>query len=101
MTGPTPDPVTPVNQVVRNDNPNNLPSLQDQILNYMSSLKALIKQHDEKFGTLIELICLTFDDEENGDKAKCSKKGTEEVKGRGPLEAIQGGPEISAYKANH
>ncbi|GJU33955.1 hypothetical protein Tco_1182309 [Tanacetum coccineum] len=69
MTGPTPDSVTPVKQVARNDdNPNNSPSLQDQILNHMSSLK------------LIEPIRLTFGDEEEGDKAKACDKGTEEKK---------------------
>ncbi|GJS04173.1 hypothetical protein Tco_0320681, partial [Tanacetum coccineum] len=41
MTGPTPELVTPVNQVTGNDdNPNNSPS----------SLKALIKQHNERSG---------------------------------------------------
>ncbi|GJT99823.1 hypothetical protein Tco_1110162, partial [Tanacetum coccineum] len=46
----------------------------------MSSLKALIKQHNEKSGTLIEPIRLTFGDEEEGDKAKACDKGTEEKK---------------------
>ncbi|GKC72199.1 DNA polymerase delta small subunit [Tanacetum coccineum] len=79
--GPTPDPVTPVNLFARNDdNPNNLPSLQDQILDHMFSLKALIKHHNEKSGTLMEPIRLTFDDEEEGDKAKACSKGTEEEK---------------------
>ncbi|GJS81600.1 hypothetical protein Tco_0748141 [Tanacetum coccineum] len=36
----------------------------------MSSLKALIKQHTERFRTLIEPIRLTFGDVEEGDKAK-------------------------------
>ncbi|GJW32019.1 hypothetical protein Tco_0052051 [Tanacetum coccineum] len=59
----------PVKQVARNDdNPNNSPSLQ------------LIKQHNEKSGTLIEPIRLTFGDEEEGDKAKACDKGTEEEK---------------------
>nr|GEW20420.1 hypothetical protein [Tanacetum cinerariifolium] len=81
MTGPAPDPVTPMNQVTRNDdNLNNLRSLQDQILDHMSSLKILIKQHNEKSGTLIEPIRLTFGDEEEGDKAKAGGKRTEEEK---------------------
>ncbi|GJZ98024.1 hypothetical protein Tco_0670477 [Tanacetum coccineum] len=79
MTGPTPDPVTPINQVTRNDdNPNNSPSLQDQILDHMSSLKALIKQHNERSGILIEPIRLTFGDEEECDKGKKVDKGDEE-----------------------
>ncbi|GJT09010.1 hypothetical protein Tco_0843472 [Tanacetum coccineum] len=65
MTGPTPDPVTPVNQVIANGkNPNDSPSLQDQILDHFSSLKALIKQHNEKSGTGIEPIRLTFGNDE-------------------------------------
>ncbi|GJR29539.1 reverse transcriptase domain-containing protein [Tanacetum coccineum] len=71
MMGPTHDPVTLVNQVTRNnDNLNNSPSLQDQILNHVSSLKALIKQHNERSGTLIEPIWLSFGDEDGNDKGK-------------------------------
>ncbi|GKA20271.1 putative ribonuclease H-like domain-containing protein [Tanacetum coccineum] len=79
LRGPTPDPVTPVNQVTRNDdNPNNSPSLQDQILDHMSSLKVLFKQHNERSGILIEPIRLTFSDEEGCDKGKKVDKGDEE-----------------------
>ncbi|GKB59586.1 hypothetical protein Tco_0915772 [Tanacetum coccineum] len=79
MTGPTPDPVTPINQVTRNnDNPNNSPSLQDQILDHVSSLKALIKQHNERSGTLIEPIRLTLSEKDGGDKGKGIDKGAEE-----------------------
>ncbi|GJX18843.1 hypothetical protein Tco_0221520 [Tanacetum coccineum] len=81
MTGPTHDLVTLVNQVARDDdNPNNPPSLQDQIMDHISLLKALIKQHKEKSGTLIESIRLTFSDNEEGDKAKTNGKITEEEK---------------------
>ncbi|GKD44196.1 hypothetical protein Tco_1268841 [Tanacetum coccineum] len=45
MTGPTPDPVTPVNQVTRNDdNPNNSPSLQDQILDHIGDKEKAINK---------------------------------------------------------
>nr|GEU29639.1 reverse transcriptase domain-containing protein [Tanacetum cinerariifolium] len=81
MIGPTPNPVTPANLVTRNDdNPNNSPSLQDQILDHMASLKALIKHYNEKSETLMEPIRLTFGDEEDGDKLKAGGKGTEEEK---------------------
>nr|GEX29682.1 reverse transcriptase domain-containing protein [Tanacetum cinerariifolium] len=71
MMGLTSEPVTPVNQATRNnDNPNNSPSLQDQILDHVSSLKALIKQHNERCGTLIEPIRLSFGDEDGSDKGK-------------------------------
>ncbi|GJT54137.1 hypothetical protein Tco_0989191 [Tanacetum coccineum] len=46
----------------------------------MSSLKTLIKQHNEKSETLIKPIRLTFGDEEEGDKAKSGGKRTEEEK---------------------
>ncbi|GJZ22093.1 hypothetical protein Tco_0559132 [Tanacetum coccineum] len=46
----------------------------------MSSLKALIKQHNKKSGILIELIHLTFGDKEESDKAKTNDKRTEEEK---------------------
>ncbi|GJU53677.1 RNA-directed DNA polymerase, eukaryota, reverse transcriptase zinc-binding domain protein [Tanacetum coccineum] len=76
MTGPTPDSVTSVNQVTRNsDNPHNSPSLQDQILDHVSSLKALIKQHNERSRTLIEPIRQTFADEDRGDKGKGIDEG--------------------------
>ncbi|GJS52367.1 hypothetical protein Tco_0625729 [Tanacetum coccineum] len=51
-----------------------------QFTDHMSSLKTLIKQHNEKSETLIEPIRLTFGDEEEGDKAKFGGKRTEEEK---------------------
>ncbi|GJY27395.1 multidrug resistance-associated protein 5 [Tanacetum coccineum] len=78
MTCPTPDLVTPANRVSRNDdNPDDSPSLQDQILEQMSSLKALIKHHNNRVGTLVEPIRLTFGDEEVV-KARTDGKGVEE-----------------------
>nr|GEW56718.1 hypothetical protein [Tanacetum cinerariifolium] len=75
MTCPTLD---PVNRVTRNnDNPNDSPSLQDHILDHMSSLKALIKRHYERSGTLVEPIRLTFGDEEVV-KARTDGKGIKE-----------------------
>ncbi|GKD96717.1 hypothetical protein Tco_1380614 [Tanacetum coccineum] len=71
MTGPTPDPATPVNQVtMNNDDTNESPSLQDQILDQMSSLKALIKQHNERSRAMIRPIRLSVDDEDGGGKGK-------------------------------
>ncbi|GJZ97952.1 hypothetical protein Tco_0670405 [Tanacetum coccineum] len=76
MTGPTPDPVTPLNRVTENnDNQNNSPSLQDQILSHISSLETLIKQHIERAGTLITPIRLTFDGEEESNKGEDNNKG--------------------------
>ncbi|GJU81536.1 hypothetical protein Tco_1283901 [Tanacetum coccineum] len=67
--GPTPEPITP-------DQPL---SLQDQILNHVSSLETLIKQHNEKSGTLITPIRLTFGEEVNGDRVKDKGIGVVEV----------------------
>ncbi|GJR02453.1 reverse transcriptase domain-containing protein [Tanacetum coccineum] len=81
LEGPTPDLSTPLNQGMENNN--NLdrsPSLQDQILNHISSLKNLIKQHNEKAVTLITPIRLTFGEEREGDKGK--------DKGKGPVEEV-------------
>ncbi|GKB80560.1 hypothetical protein Tco_0947455 [Tanacetum coccineum] len=65
MAGPTSEPITPLNRVTGSNNNNNdhSPSLQDQILNHISSLKTLIKEHNKKAGTLITPIRLTFGDE--------------------------------------
>nr|GEX42488.1 reverse transcriptase domain-containing protein [Tanacetum cinerariifolium] len=69
--GPTSESVTPINQVTRNeDNKNDSPSLQDQILDHVSSLKALIKQHNKMSGTLIKPIRLSFEDGEGNDKGE-------------------------------
>ncbi|GJS98873.1 hypothetical protein Tco_0820043 [Tanacetum coccineum] len=83
MAGPTSEPTTPLNRVTGSNNNNNdhSPSLQDQILNHISSLETLIKEHNEKAGKLITPIRLTFSDEGGqGDKGKDKGKGpTEEV----------------------
>nr|GEW45694.1 hypothetical protein [Tanacetum cinerariifolium] len=101
MTGPTSKPVTPVNQVTRNDdNPNDSPNLQDQILDHVSSLKALIKQHNEISRALIEPIRLSFGEEDGNDKGKGADKG-EKMHGRRPSEAIQGVPKVTVHPANH
>ncbi|GKB84862.1 hypothetical protein Tco_0957134 [Tanacetum coccineum] len=64
MIGPTPDPTTPINRAGEGNNPNNSPSLQDQILSHMSSLEALIKQHNDRAETpMITPIRLTFGEE--------------------------------------
>ncbi|GJW29364.1 reverse transcriptase domain-containing protein [Tanacetum coccineum] len=68
MTGPTFNPTTP----------NQSPSLQDQILNHISSLETLIKQHNEKAGALITPIRLTFSEEGDSSKGKCKEKGAAE-----------------------
>ncbi|GKB24034.1 reverse transcriptase domain-containing protein, partial [Tanacetum coccineum] len=79
MTGPTPEPITPLNHVVgSNNNHDHPPSLQDQILNHISSLETLIKQHNEKAGTLITPIRLTFGEEVEGNKGKDKGKGLRE-----------------------
>ncbi|GJX70640.1 reverse transcriptase domain-containing protein [Tanacetum coccineum] len=65
------------------ENNNNLDrssSLQDQILNHISSLETLIKQHNEKAGTLITPIRLTFGEEGEGNKEK--------DQGKGPVEEV-------------
>ncbi|GJU88669.1 reverse transcriptase domain-containing protein [Tanacetum coccineum] len=69
MTGPTPEPITPDQSL----------SLQDQILNHVSSLETLIKQHNEKSGALITPIRLTFGEEADGNKGKDKEKGVVEV----------------------
>nr|GEY08858.1 hypothetical protein [Tanacetum cinerariifolium] len=80
MTIPTFEQVTPVNQVTRDDDiPNNSPSLQDKILDHVSSLKALIKKHIEGSGILIELIHLSFSDEDRNDKGKGVGKRAEDA----------------------
>nr|GEV35328.1 reverse transcriptase domain-containing protein [Tanacetum cinerariifolium] len=65
MTGPTPEPTTP----------NQSPSLQDKILNHVSSLETLIKQHNEKSRTLITPIRLTFGEEVNTNIGNDKEKG--------------------------
>nr|GEW19720.1 hypothetical protein [Tanacetum cinerariifolium] len=69
--GPTSQSATSINQVTRNDdNKNDSSSLQDQILDHVFSLKALIKQHNKRSGTLIEPIRLSFEDGKGNDKGK-------------------------------
>ncbi|GJV69605.1 hypothetical protein Tco_1485114 [Tanacetum coccineum] len=48
--------------------------LQDQILNHISSLETLIKHHNEKAGTLITPIRLTFGEEGDNSKGKDKRK---------------------------
>ncbi|GJS39514.1 reverse transcriptase domain-containing protein [Tanacetum coccineum] len=62
MRGPTPEPTTP----------NQSPSLQDY---HVSSLETLIKQHNEKCGTLITPIRLTFGEEVDTNSGKDKEKG--------------------------
>nr|GEV88528.1 hypothetical protein [Tanacetum cinerariifolium] len=82
MTGPTSESVTPLNCVTRNsNNSDHSPSLQDQILNHISSLETLIKEHNEKAGTLITPIRLTFGNEDEQDD-------TRKDKGKGPAEEV-------------
>ncbi|GJS19165.1 hypothetical protein Tco_0447797 [Tanacetum coccineum] len=73
MTGPTPDPTTPVNRTATGSNPNNPPDLQDQILNHISLLKALVQLHNESPTGLVRPICLSFDNE-GGPKEKNEKE---------------------------
>ncbi|GJT23751.1 reverse transcriptase domain-containing protein [Tanacetum coccineum] len=63
MTGPISDPTTPVNRVDTNE-PNDSPNIQEQILNHISSLKALVQLHNESPTGSVKPIRLTFDDEE-------------------------------------
>ncbi|GKB79959.1 reverse transcriptase domain-containing protein [Tanacetum coccineum] len=49
--------------------------MQDQILNHVSSLETLIKQHNEKCGTLITPIRLTFGEEVDTNSGKDKEKG--------------------------
>ncbi|GKB35286.1 hypothetical protein Tco_0880228 [Tanacetum coccineum] len=82
MTGPTSKPITPLNRVTRNRNNNDhSPSLQDQILNHISSLETIIKEHNEKDGALITPIRLTFGNEDEHDD-------TRKEKGKGPAEKV-------------
>ncbi|GKF77284.1 hypothetical protein Tco_0229754, partial [Tanacetum coccineum] len=60
MTSPASELITSLNRVTRNSNNNDhSPSLQDKILNHISSLETLIKEYNEKAGTLITPIRLT------------------------------------------
>nr|GEU91231.1 hypothetical protein [Tanacetum cinerariifolium] len=105
MTGPTPDPVTPLNRVVENNNPNNSHSLQDQILNHMSSLEALIKQHNERAETpIVTPIRLTFHDDGDSGKGKDGSQslrngGDEDLK-KSYKEGVPEVMQISAFMDN-
>nr|GFA54693.1 hypothetical protein [Tanacetum cinerariifolium] len=77
MTGPTSEPITPLNRVTGRSNDHS-PSLQDQILNHITSLETLIKEHNEKAGTPITPIRLTFGDEGECDKGKGATEETDE-----------------------
>ncbi|GJU11391.1 hypothetical protein Tco_1133787 [Tanacetum coccineum] len=63
MTGPISDPTTSVNRVDTNE-PTDSPNIQEQILNHISSLKALVQLHNESPTGSVKPIRLTFDDEE-------------------------------------
>ncbi|GKD52694.1 hypothetical protein Tco_1281670 [Tanacetum coccineum] len=63
LEGPISDPTTPVNRVDTNE-PNDPPNLQEQILNHISSLKALVQLHNESPTGSVKPIRLSFDDEE-------------------------------------
>ncbi|GKG00670.1 hypothetical protein Tco_0302360, partial [Tanacetum coccineum] len=79
MTCPTPESITPLNRVTgSSNNHDRSPSLQDQILNYISSLETLIKENNEKAGTSATPIRLTFGDEGEGDKGRDKGKGPAE-----------------------
>ncbi|GKE52361.1 reverse transcriptase domain-containing protein, partial [Tanacetum coccineum] len=77
MTGPTSEPITPLNRVTGRSNDHS-PSLQDQILDHISSLETLIKKHNDNARTPITPIRLTFGDEGEGDKGKDKGKGPAE-----------------------
>ncbi|GJZ41905.1 hypothetical protein Tco_0588791 [Tanacetum coccineum] len=80
MTGPSSDPVTPPNRIMEdNNNQNNSLSLQDQILSHIASLETLIKQYNEKVGTPITPLRLTFNEEENKEKDEDLKRPYKEV----------------------
>nr|GEW23243.1 reverse transcriptase domain-containing protein [Tanacetum cinerariifolium] len=77
MTGPTSESITPLNRVTGRSNDHS-PSLQDQIMNHITSLETLINEHNEKAGTPITLIRLTFGDKGEGDKGKGPTEDTDE-----------------------
>ncbi|GJS41869.1 reverse transcriptase domain-containing protein [Tanacetum coccineum] len=79
MTGPTPDPITPSGQVITNVN-NDTPNLQEQILNQLSSLKALVKLHNDTPSRKVTPIRLSFRDEPGPDPP--GGPDVEELKGR-------------------
>nr|GEU74076.1 reverse transcriptase domain-containing protein [Tanacetum cinerariifolium] len=80
MAGPTSKPITLQNHVIGNRNNNDhSPSLQNQIMNHISLLETLIKEHNEKDGMLITPIRLTFSDEgEQGGKGNDKRKSLAE-----------------------
>ncbi|GJX46314.1 hypothetical protein Tco_0271504 [Tanacetum coccineum] len=93
MTGPTPDPITPSGQVVTNVN-SDTPNLQEQILNQLSSLKALVKLHNDTPSGKVTLIRLSFGDEPGPDPPGGPE--VEELKGRDEdLETPQGNTQVS------
>ncbi|GJU19855.1 hypothetical protein Tco_1153197 [Tanacetum coccineum] len=77
MTGRATDPVIPLNPVTENeDDQNNSPSLQDQILSHIASLETLIKQHNERTGTpIVTPIYLNFNEDRDGNKWKDDRQG--------------------------
>nr|GEV93717.1 reverse transcriptase domain-containing protein [Tanacetum cinerariifolium] len=80
MTDPTSEPITPLNRVTgSSNNHDHSPRLQYQILNHISLLETLIKEHNEKARPLITPIRLTFGEEVEGDKGKDKGKELIEV----------------------
>ncbi|GKB95605.1 hypothetical protein Tco_0981742 [Tanacetum coccineum] len=79
MMGPTPDLITPSGQVVTNVN-SDTPNLQEQILNQLSSLKALVKLHNDTPSGKVTPIRLSFGDEPGPDPPGGPE--VEELKGR-------------------
>ena len=63
MTGPTPE--TPEGSGRNNDNSHN--TSIEQIQNHITTLKALIHEHNSRGGTPIKPIQLDFDEEESQD----------------------------------
>nr|GEV82624.1 hypothetical protein [Tanacetum cinerariifolium] len=61
LNGPTP--ITSINQTNTNADYDGPPDLQDQILSHISSLKALVKKHNESLTGLLKPIRLSFDNE--------------------------------------
>ncbi|GJS75913.1 hypothetical protein Tco_0725794 [Tanacetum coccineum] len=75
---------TPVNRTNTNTDQNDPPDLQDQILNHISLLKALVQKHNESPMGLLKPIRLSFDneggpEEEHDEEPKDLRKPYKEV----------------------
>ncbi|GJU75073.1 reverse transcriptase domain-containing protein [Tanacetum coccineum] len=79
MMGPTPDLITPSGQVITNVN-SDTPNLQEQILNQLSSLKALVKLHNGTPSGKVTSHGLSFGDKPGPDPPGGPE--VEELKGR-------------------